>query len=114
MAEQRAITEREVRRLAREGARIVWLPTVDSVNESHEREAPARVERRVGDRLGAERHPCNGHDANARVLPRHAFTGCRVTQVVAGATPVTLEPEPKARGQKKLRTAAATRATEGT
>jgi hypothetical protein len=25
---------------AREGARIVWLPTVDSVNESHEREAP--------------------------------------------------------------------------
>jgi len=26
---------------AREGARTVWLPTVDSVNESHEREAPA-------------------------------------------------------------------------
>jgi hypothetical protein len=26
---------------AREGARIVWLPTVDAVNESHEREAPA-------------------------------------------------------------------------
>jgi len=25
---------------AREGARMVWLPTVDSVNESHEREAP--------------------------------------------------------------------------
>ena len=25
---------------AREGARIVWLPTVDSVNESHEREVP--------------------------------------------------------------------------
>jgi hypothetical protein len=25
---------------AREGARTVWLPTVDSVNESHEREAP--------------------------------------------------------------------------
>ena len=25
---------------AREGARIVWMPTVDSVNESHEREAP--------------------------------------------------------------------------
>jgi hypothetical protein len=25
----------------REGARTVWLPTVDSVNESHEREAPA-------------------------------------------------------------------------
>lgn len=24
----------------REGARVVWLPTVDSVNESHEREAP--------------------------------------------------------------------------
>jgi len=30
---------------AREGARTVWLPTVDAVNESHEREAPpgARV-----------------------------------------------------------------------
>ena len=30
---------------AREGARTVWLPTVDSVNESHERDAPpgARV-----------------------------------------------------------------------
>jgi hypothetical protein len=28
---------------AREGARTVWLPTVDSVNESHEREAPAGV-----------------------------------------------------------------------
>ncbi len=26
---------------AREGARTVWLPTVDSVNESHAREAPA-------------------------------------------------------------------------
>jgi hypothetical protein len=26
---------------AREGARTVWLPTVDSVNESHERELPA-------------------------------------------------------------------------
>lgn len=26
---------------AREGARTVWLPTVDSVNESHERDAPA-------------------------------------------------------------------------
>jgi Family of unknown function (DUF6282) len=26
---------------AREGARTVWLPTVDSVNEAHEREAPA-------------------------------------------------------------------------
>jgi Family of unknown function (DUF6282) len=25
---------------AREGARTVWMPTVDSVNESHEREAP--------------------------------------------------------------------------
>jgi hypothetical protein len=25
---------------AREGARIVWLPTVDSANEAHEREAP--------------------------------------------------------------------------
>ncbi len=27
---------------AREGARTVWLPTVDSVNESHERDAAAR------------------------------------------------------------------------
>ncbi|MGO9905499.1 MAG: DUF6282 family protein [Solirubrobacteraceae bacterium] len=26
---------------AREGARTVWLPTVDSINESHERDAPA-------------------------------------------------------------------------
>jgi hypothetical protein len=26
---------------AREGARTVWMPTVDAVNESHEREAPA-------------------------------------------------------------------------
>ncbi len=25
---------------AREGARIVWLPTVDAINESHERDAP--------------------------------------------------------------------------
>ena len=28
---------------AREGARTVWLPTVDSVNESHERDAAARA-----------------------------------------------------------------------
>jgi hypothetical protein len=28
---------------AREGARTVWLPTVDSVNESHEREAAPKV-----------------------------------------------------------------------
>jgi hypothetical protein len=26
---------------AREGARIVWMPTVDAINEAHEREAPA-------------------------------------------------------------------------
>ncbi len=32
---------------AREGARTVWLPTVDSVNESHEREAPGGRERKA-------------------------------------------------------------------
>jgi Family of unknown function (DUF6282) len=32
---------------AREGARTVWLPTVDSVNESHERDAGARPGARV-------------------------------------------------------------------
>ena len=81
----------------------------------HEREAPARVERRVGDRLGAKRHPGDRHDAKARVLPRHPLTRCRVTQVVAGAAPVALEPEPEPFGaQKNVRTAAATRATEGT
>ena len=33
---------------AREGARTVWLPTVDSVNESHERDAPAPARQGAG------------------------------------------------------------------
>jgi hypothetical protein len=39
---------------AREGARTVWLPTVDSVNESHEREAPAGAKVPVWVRLQLE------------------------------------------------------------
>lgn len=39
---------------AREGARIVWLPTVDAVNESHEREAPPGAKVPVWVRLQLE------------------------------------------------------------
>ncbi len=39
---------------AREGARIVWLPTVDSVNEAHERDAPPGAKVPVWVRLQRE------------------------------------------------------------
>lgn len=61
---------------AREGARTVWMPTVDSVNESHEREAPpgARVPVWVKLQLdlraqGIEIETVPVLDAAGRVLP---------------------------------------------
>jgi Family of unknown function (DUF6282) len=60
---------------AREGARTVWLPTVDSVNESHEREAPAGAKVPVWVKLqlelreqGIEIEPVPVVDADGRVL----------------------------------------------
>ena len=64
---------------AREGARTVWLPTVDSVNESHEREAPPGAKVPVWVRLqlelreqGVEIEPVAVVDATARCCPRRA------------------------------------------
>jgi len=61
---------------AREGARTVWLPTVDSVNESHEREAPAGAKVPVWVKLqlelreqGIELEPVPVVDADGTVLP---------------------------------------------
>ena len=65
---------------AREGARTVWLPTVDSVNESHEREAnqsrpPAKLPVWVKLQLelreqGIEIEPVPVVDADGSVLPQ--------------------------------------------
>jgi hypothetical protein len=61
---------------AREGARTVWLPTVDSVNESHEREAPPGAKVPVWVRLqlelreqGIEIEPVPVVDGSGAVLP---------------------------------------------
>jgi hypothetical protein len=61
---------------AREGARTVWLPTVDSVNESHERDAPpgAKVPVWVALQLdlraqGIEIEPVPVLDGDGRILP---------------------------------------------
>jgi hypothetical protein len=61
---------------AREGARTVWLPTVDSVNESHERDAPAGVKVPVWVKLqlelreqGIEIPPVPVVDDGGAVLP---------------------------------------------
>jgi Family of unknown function (DUF6282) len=62
---------------AREGARTVWLPTVDSVNESHEREAPPGAKVPVWVKLqldlreqGIEIPPVPvTHEGNGTVLP---------------------------------------------
>jgi hypothetical protein len=61
---------------AREGARTVWLPTVDSVNESHEREAPAGAKVPVWVKLqldlreqGIEIDPVRVVDESGAVLP---------------------------------------------
>ncbi|HLH65161.1 MAG TPA: DUF6282 family protein [Solirubrobacteraceae bacterium] len=61
---------------AREGARIVWMPTVDSVNESHERDAPAGTRVPVWVALqrdlreqGIEIDPVPVVDPQGRVLP---------------------------------------------
>ncbi|MBV8710293.1 MAG: hypothetical protein JOY56_00845 [Solirubrobacterales bacterium] len=61
---------------AREGARTVWLPTVDSVNESHEREAPPGAKVPVWVKLqlelreqGIELEPVPVVDAGGNVLP---------------------------------------------
>jgi hypothetical protein len=61
---------------AREGARTVWLPTVDSVNESHEREAPPGAKVPVWVKLqlelreaGLEIEPVPVVDADGAALP---------------------------------------------
>jgi hypothetical protein len=61
---------------AREGARTVWLPTVDAVNESHEREAPAGAKVPVWVKLqlelreqGIEIEPVPVVDGDGGVLP---------------------------------------------
>ena len=61
---------------AREGARTVWLPTVDSVNESHEREAPPGAKVPVWVKLqldlreqGIEIAPVPVVDGDNNVLP---------------------------------------------
>jgi hypothetical protein len=61
---------------AREGARTVWMPTVDSVNESHEREAPPGAKVPVWVRLqlelrrqGVEIEPVAVVDGDGAVLP---------------------------------------------
>jgi hypothetical protein len=61
---------------AREGARTVWLPTVDSVNESHEREAPSGAKVPVWVKLqlelreqGIEIEPVPIVDSDGEVLP---------------------------------------------
>jgi Family of unknown function (DUF6282) len=61
---------------AREGARTVWLPTVDSVNESHEREAPpgaavpvwVKLQRELREQ-GIEIDPVPVVDGEGSVLP---------------------------------------------
>src|ERR1700729_3355976 len=60
---------------AREGARTVWMPTVDSVNESHEREAPPGAKVPVWVKLqlemrrqGLEIEPVPVLDASGAVL----------------------------------------------
>jgi hypothetical protein len=61
---------------AREGARTVWLPTVDSVNESHERDAPPGAKVPVWVKLqldlreqGIEIPPVPLVDAHGSLLP---------------------------------------------
>lgn len=61
---------------AREGARTVWLPTVDSVNESHEREVPPGTKVPVWVKLqlelreaGLEIEPVPVVDGDGAVLP---------------------------------------------
>src|SRR5437764_2840176 len=61
---------------AREGARTVWMPTVDSVNESHEREAAPGAKVPVWVKLqlelreqGIEIDPVPVLDADGTVLP---------------------------------------------
>jgi hypothetical protein len=61
---------------AREGARTVWMPTVDAVNESGEREAPpgtpvpvwAALQRELRDQ-GIEIEPVPVVDPDGRILP---------------------------------------------
>jgi hypothetical protein len=61
---------------AREGARTVWMPTVDALNEAHEREAPPGVPVPVWVKLqldlraqGIEIEPVTVVDADGAVLP---------------------------------------------
>jgi hypothetical protein len=61
---------------AREGARTVWMPTVDAVNESHEREAPpgaavpvwVKLQRELRDQ-GIEIEPVPVVDGGGSLLP---------------------------------------------
>jgi hypothetical protein len=70
---------------AREGARTVWLPTVDAVNESHEREAPAGAKVPVWVKLqlelreqGLEIEPVPVLDGDGGVLPETTAVLARI------------------------------------
>lgn len=72
---------------AREGARTVWLPTVDSVNESHEREAPPGAKVPVWVKLqlelreqGVEIEPVPVLDAGGAVLPETRAVLARIAR----------------------------------
>jgi len=70
---------------AREGARTVWLPTVDAVNESHEREAPRGAKVPVWVKLqlelreqGIEIEPVPVLDDGGGVLPETTAVLARI------------------------------------
>ncbi len=68
---------------AREGARTVWLPTVDSVNESHEREAPVgRARCRCGSSSSSN---CASRGSRFRPCPWSTTDGAVAAGAARGA-----------------------------
>ena len=59
-----------------------------------ERELPARIEGRIGERLGTERDSGHRHDEDARVLPANDLAGRGVTEPVARPGALEQQPQP--------------------
>ena len=87
------------------------------VGLGHERDALARREALVLERIRPVRGPGDPHDVESRILPPDDLVRGRVAEPVARARPLEPEPEPLAgrrhQNASSLRTDAATRSAEG-
>ena len=80
---------------------------------ANERQPPARVERRIVQRVGAERDAGDGDDADPLVPPADELARRGVAEPVPAPGLLQPQPETLAQNSSSLRAASTTRSTEG-